>query len=406
MASDGLLVSRQPILDANRRVFGYQLRFHAMDLGAGQGGEAGNSTVPEALERGGLDLLTRGRPAFLRLPVTRLGPEVTQALPPGRVVVEVPCEDWATGVLADDCRAFREAGYAVALDNFTLSDETRPLLELANFAKLNYLPTPGESRKAAVDAARETETRIVAKHVEAPEVFDEARREGFTHFQGYFFERPGFHTGRPISADKLIYLQLLQALSNPNLSLAQVEDIVKRDAALSYRILRLVNSAGFAQAMHVASMRHALLLVGRDTVCRWASLAVIAGLGSAAPDELVVMTTVRARFCELLASRLGGVDATGQGFLVGLCSLLDVMLQQPMAAVLDDLPLAEDVRAALLGHDNQLRRLLECVVAYEKADWTGCLDLAGLLDLDPRTLAPAYVNALRWAHELQATAKG
>jgi EAL and modified HD-GYP domain-containing signal transduction protein len=398
-----VLFARQPILDRDRKVSAYQLHFRSVVM---PDRDAPDTTVQSAFEQRGLSALTRGRPAFLRMPASRLGPELTGVFPPGKAVVEIPCEHLTVEDIIDEATALRQAGYPVALDDFRLTRETTPLVSFADYVKMNFLPASSQERQACVTAAREAKTALVAKRVEGQEIFEEASREGFTHFQGYFFERPGPRRGRGVPPAALVQLKLLHALSDQNRSLGQIEDLVKRDAALSYRILRLVNSAGFAQAMHVASMRQALLLVGRDTVCRWASLAVIAGLGAASPDEVVVMATVRARFCEVLGNNLGGPDAAGQGFLAGLCSLLDVMLNRPMADVLDELPVDDDVREALVGRDNHVRRLLECVMAYERGDWDACLDLAGLLGIARRSLTPAYLAALEWADEIAEVASG
>jgi c-di-GMP-related signal transduction protein len=207
--------------------------------------------------------------------------------------------------------------------------------------------------------------------------------------------------GKSLTALHLASLQILQGLSDPNLSIAQVEHLIKRDAAVAYRILRFANSAAAAQTREVTSMQHALLLVGRDMVRRWASVAILTGLGTESPDELLTMAIVRARFAEILGEAIAGDTGGGEGFLVGLCSLLDVILGRAMADILDDLPLTADVRAALFGRDNHLRRLLDCVVAYERGDWSNCLALAGLAGLAPRSLAPAYLEALRFAYDLK-----
>jgi c-di-GMP phosphodiesterase len=202
-------------------------------------------------------------------------------------------------------------------------------------------------------------------------------------------------------AGYLVYLDILKAVARPNLTLGELDDLVKRDAALSHHVLRLANSAAFAQRREVESIRQALMLVGRDTVRRWAALAVVAGLSTTQPTELLVMATVRARFCELLASRTAGADAAGGAFLAGLCSMLDAILERPMPDVLDELSLGSEIRMALLGRDNLYRRLLDCVLAYDHGDWTGTLASADIAGVPPRLLTPAYIDALRFAYEVK-----
>jgi EAL and modified HD-GYP domain-containing signal transduction protein len=196
-------------------------------------------------------------------------------------------------------------------------------------------------------------------------------------------------------------LSAATALHVPDLSVHQLEELIKHDAALCYRILRTVNSAAYMLQVPVQSIRQALVLLGRDTVRRWASLWSLAGLDEKAHSELVVMATVRARCCELLAGTLGGEEAASEGFLIGMCSLLDAILGRPMHAVLADLPLAEETEAALLGEDNATRRMLDCVIAYEHGEWERAEQLARRAKIDPAQLPKAFADALRWSREIR-----
>jgi EAL and modified HD-GYP domain-containing signal transduction protein len=396
---DGLLIARRPILDRERQVFAYQLLLHALPPAAlARPGKGGATSVSTALDRCGLEALTLGGRAFMRMSSAQLHPTVMAVFPPERVVAEVSADDEGAG---EECKALRSAGYSIALDDFTLDSRTAGLIPLAGYLKVDFLPSSSDHACACVEAGTRVNAALVAKSVDAPEVFAEAVREGFTYFQGHLIEQRRAGRGQRLAPNALASLQILHALADPNLSLGRVEELVKRDAGVSYRVLRLANSAGAAQTREVTSMQHALLLVGRDVVRRWASIAIMAGLGTASPDELLVMATVRARFAEILGELVGGDEGAGTGFLLGLCSLLDVVLGQSMADVLDDLPLPDDVRHALLGRDNHLRRLLDSIVAYERGEWTSCVTLANLAGLDPRALAPAYLEALRFAYEIK-----
>jgi EAL and modified HD-GYP domain-containing signal transduction protein len=403
-ASAPALIARQPILTKDRHVFGYELVCRPLDVPSAPDMTPEFATaaiMTDAIQSTGLDRLTHGRPAFLRVPPAFLQRDLVRVLPPGRVVLEVPAEGVDDATIAA-CRELRREGYQLAVDDFALTGRAAELLPLADFVKVDFLSTSSRDATAFIAAERNHKgAAMVANRVDAVEVFDEAVREGFTHFQGFFFERPSGRPGGTIPRGKIDYLRLLRALGDPALSVQQLEDLVKHDASLCYRILRTVNSAGFAQSREITSIRQALVLLGRDTIRRWASLWVLADLGADAHSELVVMATVRARFCELLAARSEGDDAAGEGFLLGMTSLLDVILQRGMSAVLEELPLSEALRSALLGYDNTWRQLLDCVVAYERGDWGACLPLASLARVDRRWLPSAYMDALHWAHELQ-----
>jgi EAL and modified HD-GYP domain-containing signal transduction protein len=180
---------------------------------------------------------------------------------------------------------------------------------------------------------------------------------------------------------------------------AELEDHVKHDAALCLRILRTVNSAGFALRSTVTSIRDALILLGRDTIRRWASLWVLASLNDKAISEVVATATIRARCCEVLGASASD-ELGSQGFLLGLCSLLDAILERPMADVLADLPIDAETKAALLGTDNEMRRLLDCAIAYENGDWQRAADLARAVGIRPATLQTAYADAIKWSRAL------
>jgi len=396
------MVARQPVFDRERRVFGYQLRFGPADSpGAAGAADAEASAILDSVAACRLDRLTLGRPAFVPVPPEAVRGGIAQAFPPGQIVVEVPVNRQGAAVTRDALLDLRQRGYSVALDDFALSDAAVNLLPLARFVKLDFLATPSRQTTACVAAARQAGASIVASNVEAAEVFEEAAREGFTHFQGFFFERQAPRPEPALAPTQLVSIRLLQLLHDPNSSLNSVEDVVKRDAALSHRVLRIVNSAAMAQTREITSMRQAILLLGRDTIRRWASFAVVAGLGVKAQPELVVMAAVRARFCELLTARTKGDDAAGEAFLMGLCSLLDVILSRPMRVILDELPLSAEARSALLGFENPGRHLLDCVTAYERGDWPNCLQFTSILGIERSALLPAYIDALGWAHELQ-----
>ncbi len=214
-------------------------------------------------------------------------------------------------------------------------------------------------------------------------------------FQGYYFCRPRTISMQALSAVQIARMQLLAALYQPDASILDIEDLLKRDVSLSYRVLRCVNSAGFGLRREIGSIREGLVLLGLDQIRKWASLWALAGLNRG-PSELVTMTIVRARACEVLGQYLGHTDRGAGLFLLGLCSLLDALLQRPLEQVIADLPLSADIRAALLGHDNTARRVLDAVVAHEQGQWLEGAQQAATLGLGPDALAGAFLDALTW----------
>lgn len=398
-----VFVARQGVFDQTRRVVGYEL------LTSTSGDETPQSSdrsaariITDAVVSVGLDELAGSRRAFI--PVTRrlLLDGLPAVLPPSRMVLQLGAGIEADRDVLAACDRMREAGFTFAIDDFVLTPWTAPLVPYASFVKMTVADIDAEARTRLLTDQAAGGPALIVKDTDSMAVFDAMAAVGCRYFQGDFLGKPVVSSGRTVHAHQLTYLRLLQALNNPNRSLDELEDLVKHDAALCFRILRTVNSAGFGLRGTVTSIREALLMLGRDTVRRWASLWGLAGLNERAHTELVLIATVRARFCEIVAEHLRDDDLGPQAFLAGLCSLLDAILERPMADVLAGLPVSAELKGALLGTDaaSPLRRLLDCAAAYERGHWQRALDAAASLGIDHARLPRAYEEALHWSREL------
>jgi EAL and modified HD-GYP domain-containing signal transduction protein len=327
---------------------------------------------------------------------------LASVLPHDRVVLELGADIEADDEVLEACRALRQEGFSLAIDDFVRTPAIEPLLPFVSYLKVDFrFATSATARQSIGAVTGAGGPLMIAKRIETPQEFEAAVTEGFVYFQGYFLGHPVVIAGRRMAGADLARLQLLRALQNPQLSVAQIEDLVKPDAALCYQILQTVNSAAFAQHQRVHSIRQALLLLGRDVVRRWVSVWTLASLGAKSHPELITLSAIRARCCEVLGETLGGDALAAEGFLVGLCSLLDTILGVPMSTIIEKVPLTEDSRLALAGGQNRLRGMLDCAVSYERGDWKACSASAERIGLDSRILPAAYLDALQWMRELQ-----
>jgi c-di-GMP-related signal transduction protein len=399
-AASEVFVAREGVFDDARRVVGYELLLNTPGQAGASLDRAAAKMLSDAVVAVGLDALTGGKRVFVTVSRHLLLGGLPNVLPPSRVVVQLGTDIEADRDVLVACETLRQSGYTLALDNFVLTPWTADLVPSVSFVKMSVDDLDAESRTRLLTAQTAGGPALVVKNVEATDIFQTMVDAGCRYFQGGFLGKPILTPGRTVHAQQLSHLQLLQALNNPNRSLDDIEDLVKHDAALCFRILRTVNSAGFGLRSTVTSIREALLMLGRDTIRRWASLWGLAGLNDRAHAELVSIATVRARFCEVLAETAGDDDLGPPAFLVGLCSLLDAILERPMAELLTGLPIGSDVKTALLGGDNALRRLLVCAAAYERGHWQAAVDSASALRIDPGRLPIAYEDAIGWSREL------
>ena len=403
-----VFVARQPVLDKSGRLRGYELLYRqsgSAETRAGASDDVATASVIESMFGMGFDTLTGGKRAFINVSRSLLVEGVPAILPKERVVLEigedVTAEDPA---VVEACRDLKKHGYAIALDHFSLSERTEGLLPFADFIKIDFQEASRSSVRLPAFGAGEGPA-LIANRVETAERFQEAVVGGYDLFQGFFLGRPMLKETRTVPAQHMAGVRLMHALHDPNLSILALEELVRHDPALCYLVLRTVNSAAYALRSTVTSIHDALVLLGRDTIRRWASLWALSGLSQHAHAELVTMATIRARCCELLGASTRNDEAAAEGFLVGMCSLLDAILEQPMPALLESLPVSANVREALLGGDNPPRRMLDCAVAYEEGNWDQCFSLARNAGLNPAVLPAAYSEALRWAAELKTSAK-
>lgn len=404
---EGVYVARQPILNGTGQVFGYELLYRS-------GAEASSCVAPTDLAASrvlndavlslGLETLTSGKKAFMNLSRTLLLSDYATLLPAKGVVLEVLETVEVDDMIVKSIRMLRGKGYSVALDDFVLGTPADVLLPHVSFVKVDVLNTTTADR-AAIRKAVPNPVTLLGEKVESAEMFEELRNSGFHLFQGYYFCRPKMFKAGALSARRMAYAQLLTALNNDNVTVARIEDLIKHDASLSYRVLRCINSAAYGIRRQIQSIRQAVVMLGLDQVRKWASVWALAGLNEGASAELVTVAILRARSCELLAQTIMSREEAAEYFLLGLSSLLDAILEKPMEEALEDLPLSDTVRAALLGHENLARFILDAVVTYERGQWEEATRYAGMANIAPESLPMAYADALKWARELTATSR-
>jgi EAL and modified HD-GYP domain-containing signal transduction protein len=323
-------------------------------------------------------------------------------LPNDRVIVEILEDVPADDEVVASCRELRRRGYTLALDDFCFEAGREALIDLVDIVKVDFRATQPEQRARWASERVGRRPAYLAEKVETEAEHREALDLGYSYFQGYFFCKPTVISGRAIPSSRLVRLRLLEVLHQPGVSLEELHAAVKLDAGLLYSLLRIVNSAAVGVRRPITSLWEAMMLLGSERTRRWLSIAILADIGSEHPPELLRISTTRASFCELLGPSVGLDSCLDELFLLGLFSLMDAFLGQPLESLLDDLPLADGVRRALGGEAGPLRSVYELVVAYERADWPGVARHAASLRIADAQVAQAYGGALAFSSQVAA----
>ena len=392
-------VSRQPILDLRGRIHAYELLFRD-GTGLDRNGEPASSAMADTAAFFGLQKpselkkLTGKMTAFVGCPVEALSDRLAQTLPATLTVLELPASLEISPDLIAQCQQLKALGFRFALDDFRDQPELKPLVELADYVKVDFGRTqPGERREMLEHMHGKTAS-MLAKSVDTQMDYRQAREEGFGLFEGYYFCQPVAMRNRRPPVNQILRIDILKALQQHPLDLRKLSQLVKRDGPLTYQLLRLVNSPVWAMRQVVDSIEVALLAVGDDAFRRIATMAIASEFNGSQPPELLCMAMVRGRFCEV-AGLKRNLDPFKQ-YLLGLLSLLPAMQGQPMSDVAPALPLDDEIREALLGTKNPERVLLGWLENCERGDWAGCDAAAQADNLDQQELAKHYVDAVAW----------
>ena len=395
-----LFIARQPIFTAQQQVYAYELLcrsgaanvFPEIDQT-----HASARVMADSLFNLDTQELTGGKRAFINLTRDLLVGDYGSLLPKDGTVIEVLETVAPDEKVVAACRRLKEAGYLLALDDFVETAAMAPLVALADILKVDILKTGATERQALVTRHARRGVRLLAEKVETPEAFREAVNLGYSYLQGYFFAKPAVLKATAAPEFRLTYLTLLQEVVKPDVDLRKVAAIIGRDVTLSYKLLRYINSAFFGLRRTIASIPEALRLLGEREVKRWASLLSLASLASNKPAELVVEAALRARFCEGLAADTGLLPQSEELFLLGMFSLLDAILDRPLEALLQELPIPPAVKAALLGASSPLRDVYDCVLAYVTGDWENLSARMDKLGLGEEEVPRRYREAVAWA---------
>jgi len=388
-------VSRQPILTLRGHVHGYELLFRsAPEAVFSSGADMAARTMLDNAVIFGLDWLTNGLLAFVNCTIESLTEELVLVLAPHKTVLAIPGSLELTPKLLESCRRLKARGFRLALDDFTWKPNLRPLAELADYIRVDFTQFGVAERRylRSMDCAS---LAMVAKKVETQEAYLQACEEGFTLFQGSYFCRPVLLKKRKVPANRQLHFEIVRLLHHDPIDVHEVSQLVLRDASLTYRLLRLVNSPVYAIHQEVRSIELAIIAMGEDTFRRIVSLAVLSELNGKEPPEILQMALVRARFCELSARRCG-LDPSEQ-YLLGMLSLVPAMLRLPMEELTPSLPLRGEICEALQGTANPERRLLAWIESHERGEWDACDGIANADGPSREELADCFAASVKWA---------
>ncbi len=397
-----VLVARQPIYDVEMQLYAYELLYRGGREGSNVNGDQATADVlVGSLLDIGLNNIVGRHLAFVNFTGGMLREDGTFPFPKDRIVVEVLEDITPDPHLIARLRELAAQGHTIALDDFHFGLETRHLLDMAHIVKLDVLNQQPDELARHVADLKHYGVKLLAEKVETAADLDRCQQLGFDYYQGYFFARPNVISADAASPNQMAVLQLLAELNRTDVEMEDLENIIQRDVGLVVKVMSYVNSAFFNTANKLGSLKDAVVYLGMSQIRTLASLLLMATLDDK-PPELMTTALVRAKLCELLASNNSGRAA---GFVVGLFSVLDALLNTPMQSIVSRMHLSDEIAAALLYRSGESGQLLERVLAYEQGDW-GAASGAGGNEGELALIADKYLAALEWADQNMVAMRG
>jgi c-di-GMP-related signal transduction protein len=396
-----IYIGRQPIFNRNLDLFAYELLYRANNVQNAAGvidhDHATAQVVINAFLDFGLEQLVGKKLAFINLPRSFIVGDKPLPFAKECVVLEI-----LEGIEVDESflkavRKLRSEGYEMALDDFIYHPGLLPLVTLSKIVKIDFMALSRDQVREHVAALQEYKVELLAEKIETHEDFEFAKELGFNYFQGYFLCRPHIVTGHSLPSNRLAILRLLCELLDPNKKIAELAELVSQDVALSYKLLRSLNSPFYALPKRIDSIHHAIVYLGIQQIKKWASLIVLANIADK-PSQLMVVALTRGKMCELIGEALGEKNKASL-FTVGMFSLLDALMDNSLESILVDLPLVPEVKAAILNHEGAMGRILRAVLAYERGRW----DEIDFPSLESSEYTEAYLQSVAWTDQVYQT---
>lgn len=394
-------VARQPILDREKEVFAYELQFRDgknncfPDIA---GADEKRQLLTKDSLKLSLDDISCQKTSFISFDKETLVNGLPSSLDPKNVVVEIDKTVASADGLMDACKNIKNMGFQLAMDDPDFQLQANEFLSLVDIIKVDVSNQSSGILKQNFEHLVNSDIKLVADRVDNQSDFVTFKDLGFDYFQGYFFSKPEAFTHRQLPTSKLSLVELIGETSNESFDLERINHIIERDVGLSYMLLRFINNPMVNKRYKITSLRHAITYMGEVEVKKFIALLALANLSDDKPMELMHMSLVRAKFCDLIAQEKKVGDNPPTGFMVGLFSLLDALLDQEMKELVAKMPIVDEVKYALCGGQNDFYLYLILAKAFESATWMKVKKIADMISIDQKRLHALFNQSILWGN--------
>lgn len=396
-------LSRQPIFDRNLNVVAYELLYQSEESNEVTKFLKGDQEACDVLINNFTSIYDSGTlkalPAFLNVTEGFINTDSLPSLSRHNLVIEIPANQTITSKLLNSLKKYVDAGYRLVIDDFTYTPDYNALLELAHVVRVDITQHSQSEISDHLKQIQRFKVTALAENVGSYDEYDNCYKLGFRLFQGNFLSQPTKIHGKKLTSNQAIVIHLLAALQDDEVTAATLSEITCRDPQLTFKLLRIVNSAQYNLPQKIENLTQAIVALGLNEINKWATLLALSS-NNDKPSELIRQILITARMCEFIAQATESIDPE-LAFITGVLSMLDALLEVEQSTLLDQLSVSEEIVKAISGYEGKAGKLLQTVNFYMIGQSS--------FDLPPdvkKIYAEAYFESLRWSNEAMRMMEG
>lgn len=398
-----IYMARQPILDLKKEVYGYELLYRSKHLIMDEydGAIATMNVINNTFMSLGFEEVVDQGLAFLNFTADLIKKDVPLIFNKEAIVIEILEDVQPEDSLMDKINELKEKGYVFAIDDYDSSYRYNEFLSLVDIVKVDFKKTNQYERQDLTRKLKKYNVTLLAEKIENNNEFIEAKRLGYNLFQGFFFQKPQILKNREIKALNTNHVQAINELAKPEPDYKELAEIIKRDVAMTYKFMKLVNSVAFYSRSKIESINDALVRLGFREINKYVFLLMFKHLAVGSPDVLINNALIRAKFSEGLAKKSRYKNKCDDFFLLGMFSMIDVILSVPKEEALKEIPISLELKKALTGiENNEFSEMMDLIINHERGNFESVNDLLFDLGISVGTLNNEYFNAIQWNSEI------
>jgi len=399
-----IFVARQPIFNTALEVIGYELLYRDSEQNFYNTSITSNVATAILLMNTyfhfGIETLVGNKTAFINFGAHLIEADIPQLLSTKNVVIEILEEINPDPNLLNKFKQLRKDGYTIAIDDYIVDYPHKEVLPYCHIMKVDFLNNTKEEIRHIVHTYKKEGKLFLAEKVETKDMFEFAKSLGFHYYQGYFFARPDMVKGQNLSVSATQYTRLIEAMYRKEPDYKEITSIIEFDVVLTYKLLKLVNS-NFSLGTQITSIHHALSILGIDAFTKWLSLVMVQNLGKIANSEVVKVAMVRSKMLELMGHKSLVLKGHEEELsLLGILSVIDILLQQPIEEIIETLPLSNEIKKTFRREESLFLYPFELCLAYERGEFGHVNTLSDATTFHINELAQDYITAVKWADQL------